>query len=111
TEGAGLDQLFVVGIAEAIEEENAQSQIIGLIQVGDGSADMVQRFLDANVVGRHATFEERQSRQRRQPDALAPAAIMSLIFFQIRYAPINGLVDLRLFLWGQPGGRLRLIRW
>ena len=104
-----LDQWFIGHITKAIEVEQAESDVIGLVLAEGGFANSGCDVLDGAVVDRHARLEHRQPSQARDADSMPflPDLIRlcaAILLFQERIAFLNGGIDL---LWrrGQAGSK------
>ena len=111
-QGHGADERLVLGVAEAVEEQDRQAQLIGGVQRGDLAAHVFGCLADVRIIGRNAAFQQRQARQGGQADGvgLRPAAVAPLGFLQPGDAVVDGPVDLFLLLGRQHRLRRRLRR-
>jgi len=73
-EGEGLDHLLVFGIAEPIEEQDGERQLVGGLQIGCVSAQEIGSLLHVGVIGRHATLQQTQPWESRVADRVCAAS-------------------------------------
>ena len=112
TQGHGADERIVLGIAEAVEEQDRQAQLIGRVQVRDGSPHEIGGLLNMRIVGGDAAFQQRQAGQGGQARWMLrpPGPVGKLLGFKVGDAAVDGGVDFALLVGRQPRRRRRLGR-
>ncbi len=106
TEGKRLDPLFVRRVAEPVQEENRQCQIVGAVQFG--AVLPYKRGGQENgwMVLAFATFQERQTRHGGIANQMilavgGPGTPRSLDGFEKDHAVVDGLINSSLKRYGQ----------